>query len=237
VVESPALPGRMDGRSAVSGADAVTRKGVILVISGPSGVGKGTVIRHLLKACPHLRRSVSYTTRQPRQGEVHAKDYFFISPPEFERMMEAGEFLEWAVVHRHQSYGTACSQVVETIESGNDIVLEIDQQGAMAVRKQFPDAVLVFVAPPTWEELLRRLRGRHTENEQELSKRVESAFPEIGSLSKFDYVIVNVDSQDSAEVIAGILDAEHHRLSRTAWRELRDRLLAEGRAWQGAREP
>ncbi len=205
-------------------------KGIILVISGPSGVGKGTVIRHLLKIRPGIQRSVSYTTRAARRGEVDGTDYFFVSPDEFERMGAEGEFLEWAVVHREQSYGTSRKQVAQVIESGRDIVLEIDRQGALAVRQQFPDAVLVFVAPPSWEELLRRLRGRHTESPDELRKRVESAFPEIGSIAEYDYLVVNADSKDSAQVIADILNAEHHRRSRVGWQELRDRLLAEGKA-------
>lgn len=207
-------------------------KGIILVVSGPSGVGKGTVIRHLLEKRPGLQRSTSYTTRPPRRGEVHGKHYFFVSPEEFERMMAAGEFLEWAVVHREQSYGTARSQVAEVIGSGRDIVLEIDRQGAIAVREQFPDAVLLFVAPPSWDELLRRLRGRHTESEEELGKRVDSAFPEIGSIGEYDYLVVNVDSKDSADVVGSILDAEHHRRERTDWETLRDGLLAEAEAWR-----
>jgi guanylate kinase len=210
----------------------VSSKGIILVVSGPSGVGKGTVIRHLLKMRPGLRRSVSYTTRQPRRGEVLGEDYLFVSADDFERMLAGGEFLESAVVHREQSYGTARSQVTEAIGSGHDIVLEIDRQGAMAVREEFPDAVLVFVAPPSWAELLRRLRGRHTESEEEVSKRVDSAFPEIDSIEEFHYLVVNADSRESAKAIDHILNAEHHRRSRMDWEGLRDRLLTEARAWQ-----
>ncbi len=224
--------GRREARLIAWELPAVSSKGIILVVSGPSGVGKGTVIRHLLKRRPDLRRSVSYTTRPPRRSEVHGKDYFFVSPEEFERMAATGEFLESAVVHREQWYGTSRNQVAEVIESGRDLVLEIDRQGAIAVRERFPDAVLVFVAPPSWDELLRRLRGRHTESEEELSKRVDSAFPEIDSVEEFHYLIVNVDSRQSANVIDGILTAEHHRRSRSDWEALRDRLLAEARAWR-----
>jgi guanylate kinase len=208
----------------------VRRRGVILVVSGPSGVGKGTAIRHLLKMRPDVRRSISYTTRPPRRDEVEGVDYHFVSTDEFERMRQAGEFLEWAVVHREQSYGTSRRQVDEAVEAGVDVVLEIDYQGAMAVRSARPEAVLVFLAPPTWAELLRRLRGRETEQADEIRKRTESAFREIENIARYDYLVVNDRSNVTARTIAAIIEAERHRLSRLAWEELRDRLLEEANA-------
>ncbi len=205
-------------------------RGVILVVSGPSGVGKGTVIRHLLKIRPDVRRSISYTTRKARKREVDGEDYHFISPKRFERMRLAGEFMEWAVVHREQSYGTERRPVLEAVEVGNDIVLEIDYQGAMDVQRERRDAVLVFLAPPSWKELVRRLRGRETEGEAEIEKRKESAFREIENMARYDYVVVNDRSPATARTIVAILEAERHRLVRVDWEELRDRLLTEAKA-------
>ena len=202
----------------------------MLVVSGPSGVGKGTVIRHLLPICPGLRESISYTTRAPRDGEVDGKDYFFVTAQEFERRKTAGDFLEWAVVHRDQCYGTSRSQVRQALAQGQDVVLEIDCQGAEQVRREWRDAVLVFVAPPTWAELVRRLRGRDTEDEVEVQKRIDSAFREIGELCKYDYLVVNVDSRESAAQLAAIVGAERLRMVRVECEQIRDRLLAEGQA-------
>ncbi len=205
-------------------------KGLVLVVSGPSGVGKGTVIRHLLPICPGLRESVSYTTRAPRQGEVNGRDYFFVDAEEFERRKTAGDFLEWAVVHRDQCYGTSRSQVRQALAQGHDVVLEIDCQGAEQVRREWRDAVLVFMAPPTWAELVRRLRGRDTEGEVEVQKRIDSAFREIAELCKYDYLIVNDDSRESAAALAGVVVAERHRMSRVDCEAVRDRLLSDGQA-------
>ena len=186
--------------------------------------------------CPGLRESVSYTTRPAREGEVEGKDYHFVSPEEFERRKVAGDFLEWAVVHRDQCYGTSKAQVRTALREGQDIVLEIDCQGAEQVRREWKDAVLVFVAPPTWAELVRRLRGRDTEKDAEVQKRVDSAFREIGELCRYDYLIVNADSRESAAELAAIVVAERHRMSRTNCGEIRDRLLAEGKeSAEGAR--
>jgi len=180
--------------------------------------------------CPGLRESISYTTRPPREGEVDGRDYFFVTPEEFERRKIAGDFLEWAVVHKDQCYGTSRAQVRAALREGQDIVLEIDCQGAEQVRREWKDAVLVFVAPPTWAELVRRLRGRDTESDAEVQKRVSSAFREIGELCRYDYLIVNESSRESATELAAIVVAERQRMSRTDCGEIRDRLLAEGRA-------
>ncbi len=217
--------------------------GLVIVVSGPSGVGKGTVIRHLLELQPNLRRSVSYTTRPARDGEVEGKDYCFISPEEFEQKRDRDEFLEWAIVHREQSYGTVRSQITEAVEAGHDIVLEIDYQGARSVKQRVPEAVLVFLAPPSWDELERRLKGRQTESAEKIAARVATAYKEIESvrardageietMPRYDYVLVNDSSEESARVLACLIEAEKHRLTRVNWEELQQRLLSEAqRAW------
>lgn len=229
VVQSRASAFRGDAK-ALCGVRVLQRKAFVVVLSGPSGVGKGTIVDYLLPICPGLRESISYTTRPPRRGEQDGKDYYFVTTEEFERRRHAGDFLEWATVHKDQCYGTSRSQVEAALQRGEDIILEIDCQGAQQVRREWPEAVLVFVAPPSWAELLRRLRGRHTESEAEVQKRVASAFREIASLCEYDYLIVNNDSRESAQVLAGIIQAERHRMSRVNCEEIRDRLLAEGEA-------
>ena len=207
---------------------ALSASGLLLVVSGPSGVGKGTVIRHLLRFRPDLRPSVSHTTRPPRTGEVDWEDYIFVSPGEFSRIRDAGGFLEWAVVHRDQSYGTSRAWVEAALAEGGDVVLEIDCQGAFQVREQMPEAVLVFVAPPSWAELVSRLRGRDTESDEEVQKRVESAVPELKQMCEYRYLVVNESSEESARALAAILAAERYRVACQDCEGLRDRLLAEG---------
>jgi guanylate kinase len=199
----------------------------VLVVSGPSGVGKGTVIRHLRKIRPELRPSISHTTRAARQGEVDGEDYFFIAQDDFERMEAGGEFLEWAVVHRDQSYGTSRRWVEEQLAQGVDVVLEIDCQGAFQVRERMAGCVMVFIAPPSWAELVRRLRGRDTESEDEVRKRCESAVPEIENMCEYRYIIVNEDSEKTARVLDSILTVERHCIAAQDCEGLRDRLLAE----------
>jgi guanylate kinase len=227
----------------------VPSPGLVIVVSGPSGVGKGTVIRHLRELRPDLRRSVSCTTRPPRDGEVEGQDYHFISPEEFERRHGRGEFLEWAVVHRDQSYGTLRAEVMSAVEAGQDIVLEIDFQGAMSVKERVPEAVLVFLAPPSWEELKRRLKGRRTESAERIAARVETAYKEIGSvrardagematMPRYDYLLVNESSEETARLLSGIIEAEKRRLTRVNWENLQQRLLAEAKqAWSQAPSP
>ncbi|HJN17579.1 MAG TPA: guanylate kinase [Armatimonadota bacterium] len=209
---------------------ALDSNGLALVVSGPSGVGKGTVIRHLREIRPDLRTSVSHTTRPPRDGEVDGQDYIFVSKDEFDRKKLGGEFLEWAVVHRDQSYGTSGKWVKARLDAGEDVVLEIDCQGAFQVRQQIPECIMVFIAPPSWAELVSRLRGRDTESEVEVQKRCESAIPEIRGMCEYEYIVVNDDSEKTARVLAGILHAEHYRVHRQDCESLRDRLLADGEA-------
>ncbi len=205
----------------------VASKGVLLVISGPSGVGKGTVIAALCTLRPSLAKSVSCTTRPPRPGEHNGRDYFFASREEFERMLHDDELLESEPVYGDHLYGTPKAPVVEALAAGRDIVLEIDCEGAKQVRERMPqDAVLVFVAPPDWEELHRRLLSRQTESTADVTKRLVRAQREIASMEYYDYIVVNDDVDAAARQIDVILTAERLRRSRTDFQRLQKALLA-----------
>ena len=180
-------------------------KGTLFVISGPSGVGKGTLRKELFKKVPELSYSVSCTTRKPRQGEQDGVDYFFIDDKTFERHLEAGEFLEWAEVHGNR-YGTLEKTVRDSLDRGCDVILEIDVQGAAQVKKRMPEAVLIFIAPPGEEELRRRLSERGTEKKQELLKRLENARKELEESDKYDHLVVNDDIKRASEELAEIID-------------------------------
>jgi guanylate kinase len=168
-------------------------------------VGKGTVVRRLLALRPDLVYSVSCTTREPREGEVEGVDYRFVAPEEFDDLVRRGAFLEWAEVFGHR-YGTLRAPIAEALERGRDVILEIDVQGAAAVRRDFPQAVLVFLVPPSEEELARRLRRRRTESEEELAGRLARAREELGEAAWFDHVVVNDRVEEAAARVASIID-------------------------------
>ena len=174
----------------------MTRQSRLFVISGPSGAGKGTLIAQLRKEHPELGLAVSATTRSPRPGEVDGKDYYFLSEGEFKRRVAAGEFVEWAYVHGHM-YGTLVKEVERLLAQGKSLILEIDIQGALNVKKVWPDAVLIFIEPPSLEELERRLRGRGTEDEQSIELRLKNAKHEMTLADDYDVCIVN-DTVDRA---------------------------------------
>ncbi len=204
------------------------RQGVLLVVSGPSGVGKGTVIARMLARLPDVSRSVSCTTRPPRPGEVAGRDYHFVSTDEFRRMREAGELLEWAVVHQDLLYGTPRRPVEEALATGQDIILEIDYQGARSVRQILGErAVLVFIAPPSWGALVERLQGRSTEDAEATSKRLASAIHELAHVEAFEYLIINDDLDAAVDNLQGVLLAERQRLTRLQWRPFVEDLLRE----------
>lgn len=167
-------------------------KGRLFVVSGPSGVGKGTVISKMMEKDPSLWKSVSATTRKPREGEVDGTDYFFVDRSDFERAAEGGGFLEWAE-YSGNLYGTPASSVQAHLDAGENVILEIEVQGAMQVRKSAPEAVLVFVKPPSMDELERRLRGRGSESEEAVAARLEAARMELSREMEYDYVFVNDD--------------------------------------------
>lgn len=189
-------------------------KGVLIVLSGPSGVGKGTVCKALLARNPQVKLSVSATTRAPRPGEVEGVSYFFKTREEFERMIAAGEFLEYMDVFGMNYYGTPRSYVEQQLAEGNDIVLEIDVKGAMNVKRLCPEAVLVFIAPPSMETLKKRLVGRGTETAEAVERRTKEAFAEMRLMPEYDYAVVNDTLEDAVCSVETILKAERLRICR-----------------------
>jgi guanylate kinase len=172
------------------------------VLSGPSGVGKSTVVAHLRKEHPEIWLSVSATTRKPRPGEQHGVQYFFVSDEEFDKLVANGELLEWAEFAGNR-YGTPRAAVTERLERGEPVLLEIDLQGARLVRASMPEARLVFLAPPSWEELVRRLTGRGTEEPEVIERRLAAARVELAAESEFDVTLVNTAVEDvSRELLA-----------------------------------
>jgi guanylate kinase len=177
---------------------------MLLVLAGPSGVGKGTIVERLLARDPALWESVSYTTRPPRPGEVDGVDYHFVSRPEFETLRDDGGLLEWFEVFGDLK-GTPRAPVEERLAAGVDVLLEIDVQGALAVRKVYPEAVLVFVKPPSADELRRRLIGRKAGPAEDLEARLAAAAAEEAYAGEFDAVVVNDDVEQAVDQVAGIL--------------------------------
>jgi len=174
------------------------RSSRLVVLAGPTAVGKGTVSSYIREHIPDVQLSVSATTRRPRPGEVDGTHYYFVTDTEFDRMIAAGELLEWAVVHNSYRYGTPRPPVDAALAEGKRVLLEIDLQGARAVRKVMPEAVLVFLLPPSWEELVRRLIGRGTEDAAEQQRRLETAKVELAAQDEFDYRVVNKDVRQAA---------------------------------------
>ncbi|MGY1434373.1 guanylate kinase [Streptomyces reniochalinae] len=174
----------------------------LTVLSGPSGVGKSTVVAHMRKAHPGVWLSVSATTRKPRPGERHGVQYFFVDDEEFDKLVANGELLEWAAFAGNR-YGTPRQAVLEHLERGEPVLLEIDLQGARLVKQSMPEAQLVFLAPPSWDELVRRLTGRGTEAPEVIERRLAAARTELAAEAEFDLTLVNTSvEQVSAELLA-----------------------------------
>ena len=184
--------------------------GLLIVISGPSGVGKDTILRRLFQLAPELKYSVSYTTRPPRPGEVDGQSYTFVTEDEFKRLIETKEFLEWAQVY-DQYYGTSRKRVEDALARGEDIILKIDVQGAAFVKKRKPDALFIFITPPSTDELLQRLTGRNTESPAALERRQREALVELGLAKDYEHVVCNRDVEESAREILAMIAAEHER--------------------------
>ena len=185
-------------------------QGNLIIISSPSGGGKGTLIKEVLKVVPDIGYSVSFTTREMRAGEAHGRDYFFVSRSEFESLIETGALLEYAEVHGN-FYGTALSQIKTEIGAGHDIILEIDVQGAANVRAKIPEALYVFILPPSFEVLKNRLTARATEKPEDLTLRLKNSFGEVSHYSEFEYVVINDDAARAAADLQMVILADRLR--------------------------
>jgi guanylate kinase len=203
------------------------KRGKLFVIAAPSGAGKTSLVRALMQLRPTLRFSISYTTRKQRPNERHSHDYFFVDKAEFERMVAAGEFLEHARVFDNY-YGTSRQQVEQVLDEGQDVLLEIDWQGAQQIRRALPECRSIFVLPPSREALEQRLRGRGTDSDEVIARRLRDSLADLSHWSEFDYIVVNDDfdraTADLQAIVTG--QGEQLRRDRPELRELLARLLA-----------
>lgn len=181
----------------------------VIVLSGPTAVGKTTVVKKLRAAHPELWISVSTTTRPARPREIDGEHYHFVDDATFDKMIEQGEFLEWAVVHKRAKYGTPRGPMERALANGDSVLLEIDLQGARQVRETIPDALFVFLAPPSWDELVRRLVGRGTETEAERERRLATAREELAAEAEFDVTLVNTDVETVCEELVALMRTPH----------------------------
>lgn len=188
-------------------------KGILLVVSGPSGAGKGTICAAIRKIFPKLNYSISMTTRAPRKGEVEGTSYFFRTNEEFEKLIKEDAFLEYARVYDHY-YGTPKKYALDKIENGESVLLEIDIQGAMQVKQRYPQGVFVYVVPPSLDVLSARIHGRGADSEEVIQKRLAKITDELAMAHKYDYIIVNDVLEDAVHKVCSILEAESCKLSR-----------------------
>ena len=186
-------------------ADHARAPSRLTVLAGPTAVGKGTVAADVRRHHPEIWISVSATTRKPRPGEVHGRHYWFVSDEEFDRLVADGELLEWAVVHGTARYGTPRKPVEDALAAGRPALLEIDLQGARQVRASMPGALFVFLAPPSWAELVRRLVGRGTETPEERERRLETAKAELAAEDEFDVTLVNTEVHAASEELVALM--------------------------------
>lgn len=185
------------------------QRGKLVVLAGPSAVGKSTVVSRLRTDVENLYFSVSMTTRQPRPGETDGVDYFFVTPENFQERIDAGEMLEWADIHGGlQRSGTPAQPVVEAMDAGRPVLVEVDLVGARNVKASLPEAETVFLAPPSWEVLVERLTGRGTESEEVIERRLETARNELAAKDEFDHVVVNENLDDAVAAITAILQGQ-----------------------------
>lgn len=187
--------------------------GSLFIVAAPSGAGKTTLVRRLLEQDAAVQLSISYTTRAPRTGEQNGREYHFVDVSEFRAMRERGDFLEWAEVHGN-FYGTSRVWLSEQMQAGRDVLLEIDWQGAQQVRKQFPEAVGIFILPPSLIELEKRLRGRGTDSDEVISRRLTAAVGEMRHVDEFDFAIINNDLDEALKDLAAAVRAARLRSAR-----------------------
>ena len=189
-------------------------KGDLIIISGPSGCGKGTICSELIKNSDNIIISTSATTRKPRTGEVDGVDYFFITKEEFEEKIKNNEFLEFAKVHHDNYYGTLKEKVLSNIDKGIDVILEIDIEGALQINNTMPEGIFIFIMPPSMKELKRRLIKRNTETKEQIVDRFKKAYQEINEVSKYNYVVINDEITTAVNKIKSIIQAEKCRVDR-----------------------
>lgn len=194
--------------------EMVKPQGILLVVSGPSGAGKGTICSMLREQLPDLGYSVSVTTRQPRVGEVDGVNYFFKTVDQVKEMIAKDEFLEYAEVYGNY-YGTPRQYVMDLLASGKDVLLEIDIQGALQVKEHFPEGVFVFIVPPSLDELYDRIYKRGTDSAEVIERRMASAASELSFAAKYDYIIVNDVAEEAAQRVLTLMEAERYRVART----------------------
>ncbi len=189
------------------------RRGILFVVSGPSGSGKGTICTELMKLRDDISVSVSATSRSPRAHDVEGRSYFFKTEQEFEQMIEKGELLEW-VRYCDNYYGTPKKYIEEKLKEGINVILEIEVTGALNVKREYHDSVLIFVVPPKYDDLVRRLRSRGTENDDVINKRINKAIQEIRSIEDYDYLVVNDTIANAVFCVNAIIDAEKNKADR-----------------------
>ncbi len=190
------------------------KSGELIIISGTTCAGKGTVVKELLKRNENLKVSISYTTRAKRDGEIDGEDYFFVQTDEFENMIANGEFLEYAKVQYDKYYGTSKTQVKKMLDDGYDVILEIDVQGAQQIKEMFPQTILIFIMAPSMSEVKRRIKARGKETKEQIIERFTVAYREINEISKYNYVVVNDNLDDTVSKVEAILISEKCRVDR-----------------------
>jgi len=205
---SPLIPER-DTRYKIR--DTKKNRGLLFIISGPSGVGKGTLRKKIFKIFPDLRYSVSVTTRSHRKGEREGVDYYFVSENEFKKMIEGNKFAECALVHGDYK-GTPLDFMKDSLQKGEDVLLEIDVQGAMQIKERFPEGIFIFIAPPSWKDLEQRLRERKTEQKEDLEKRLKDAHNEMRHMRNYNYLVVNDELKVAIKKLKSIIIAERCKI-------------------------
>lgn len=189
-------------------------KGLLIVVSGPSGTGKGTICKKIIEEVDNIELSVSMTSRKPRINEIDGKDYYFVSKEEFEKNIKNNQFLEYAIVHSNEYYGTPKAKIEESLNKGISIILEIDIQGALKVKEANKDAIFIFIMPPSMKILKERLENRRTETKEKIMERFKTAYKELNEYKKYNYVVVNDKLDEAIEKVKSIILSEKCRVDR-----------------------